>query len=216
MPASQVFTALAPYLLAALLALIPALVEVLRTFGRRVSFVLRSTAGWAILGLNVVASLIAYAAVKWFFGASNDLVTAAIVGLTFPTLLRSPLTFIKGVETPDAEFKASALRVLADLYDQLLRLAREDADAIQADKRTGIAEMLAHKHGADALARCVGRRINALSDEETRARRQQELDQALSIPDERDRGVAVAMVALDVVPRSTIQEWLRRRKPLEE
>jgi hypothetical protein len=40
MSASQFFTALAPYLLAALLALVPALVEVLRTFGRRVSFML--------------------------------------------------------------------------------------------------------------------------------------------------------------------------------
>jgi sulfur carrier protein ThiS len=103
-----------------------------------------------------------------------------------------------------------------DLYDQLLRTAREDADAIQANERVEIAEKLAQKHGADALARQVQLRINALADETVRTRRQQELDQALAIADERDRGVAVALVALDVVPRSTIQEWLRRRKPLGE
>lgn len=216
MSASQVFTALAPFLLAALLALVPALVEVLRTFGRRVGFVLRSRAGWAILGLNAVAGLIAYAAVKYLFGVSNELLTAAIIGLTFPTILRSPLTFVKGVETHDAEFKENALRVLADLYDQLLGLVREDADAIVADERTRIGVKLAKKHGAAALARHVQWRIKALIDKKMRARLQQELDQALDIPDETDRGVAVALVALDAVPRSTIQEWLRRRKPLEE
>lgn len=214
MSASQVFTALTPYLLAALLALLPALVEVLRTFGRRVGFVLRSGAGWTILGLNAAAALITYAAVKWLFGVSNDLVTAAIVGLTFPTLLRSPLTYIKGVQTPDAEFRESALYALASLYDQLLSLAREDADAVLADELTRIAVKLAEKHSATALASQVRWRINALVGEEERARRQQELDQALAISDERDRGVAVAMVAQDVAPRSTIREWLRRRKPL--
>lgn len=216
MSTSPVFTALTPYLLAALLALLPALVEVLRTFGRRVGFVLRSGAGWAILGLNAAAALITYAGVKWLFGVSNDLVTAVIVGLTFPTLLRSPLTYIKGVQTPDAEFKESALYALAGLYDQLLNLAREDADTIQADERTRIAVKLAEKHSATALAHQVRWRINALADGQVRARRQQELDQALAISDERDRGVAVATVVLDIVPRSTIREWLHRRKPLEE
>ncbi len=216
MSTSQVFTALAPYLLAALLALIPALVEVLRTFGRRVGFVLHSGAGWAILAINAVTGLLTYAAVKWFFGVSNDLVTAAIVGLTFPTLLRSPLTFISGVETPDAEFKESALHVLADLYDQLLRLAREDADTRQANERAEIAVRLAQKHGADALGHQVRWRINALGDVAMQTHYQQALEQALAIANERDRGVAVAMVALDVVPRPTIREWLRRRQPLEE
>lgn len=216
MSASQLLTALAPYLLAALLALIPALVEVLRTFGRRVGFVLRSGAGWAILGLNAGAGFISYAAVKWLFGVSNDLPTAVIIGLIFPTVLRSPLTYIKGIQTPEVEFKESALHTLADLYDQLLSLAREDADAIQADERTRITVQLAEKHSATALARQVQWRINELVGEEVRTRRQKELEQALAITDERDRRVAVAMVALDVVPRSTINEWLRRRTPLEE
>jgi len=216
MSVSQILTALAPFLLAALLALVPALVEVLRTFGRRVSLVLCSRAGWAILGLNVVASLIAYAAVKYLFGVSNDLLTAAIIGLTFPAVLRSPLTFVKGVERADAEFKENALHALANLYDQLLGLAREDADAIQADERTRISVKLASKHGAAALARQVQWRINEMVHEEARQRHQQELDQALIVPDELDRGVAVARVALDVVPGSTIREWLRRRKPLGE
>jgi hypothetical protein len=214
MSASQVFTTLAPFLLAALLALVPALVEVLRTFGRRVGFVLRSAAGWAILGVNAATGLITYAAVKYLFGVSNDLLTAAIVGLTFPTVLRSPLTFVKGVEKADAEFKENALHALANLYDQLLGLAREDADAIQADERTRISVKLASKHSATALARQVQWRISEMVREEARERRQQELDQALTVPDELDRGVAVARVALDVVPGSTIREWLRRRKPL--
>jgi len=212
--ASSPFNCLLPYLLTAVLALIPALVEVLRTFGRRVGFVLRSAAGWTILGLNAVAGVVAYAAVKCLFGASNDLPTAVVVGLTFPAVLRSPLTFIKGVEARDGEGEERALHVLADLYDELLKRAREDADTYQADERTCIAVRLAEKHGADALASQVQWRINDLADEETRARRQEELDRALSIPDEKDRGVAVARVALDVVPRSTIQKWLRRRTPL--
>jgi hypothetical protein len=214
MPPSQPVNVLLPCLLAALLALIPALVEVLRTFGRRVSFVLRSRAGWAILGLNAAAAVVAYLAVKVLFGVSNDLLTAAIIGLTFPTVLRSPLTFIKNVETSEAKSEESAVRVLADLYDQLLLAAREDADTTVADERTRIAIELAQKHGVDALARQVRYRIADLSDDKLRTRRQQELDQALTITDPQDRAVAVARVALDAVPRSTIQEWLRRRKPL--
>lgn len=214
MPPSPLVNALIPYLVAALVALIPALVEVLRTFGRRVSFVLRCRSGWAILGLNAVAAMAAYLAVKMLFGVSNDLLTAALIGLTFPTILRSPLTFIKSVETSEARFKESALRVLADLYDQLLLIAREDADTIQANERARLAIELAQKHGADALAHQVQWRINALADAAIQARFQQALNQALAIPDPQDRGVAVALVALDVVPRSTIREWLRRRKPL--
>ena len=213
---SQTLDILVPAVLAAVLALIPALVELLRTFGRHVRFVLRSSVGWGIFALNAGAAFVTYLLVHFLFGTGNDWLTAVIVGLTFPTLLRSPLTYIKGVETSDAEFKESALHVLANLYDQLLRLAREDADVIQANERVEIAERLAHKHGAAALARQVQWRINALDDETVRTRRQQELDQALAVSDEQGRGIAVALVALDVMPRSTIQEWLRRRKPLEE
>lgn len=49
-----------------------------------------------------------------------------------------------------------------------------------------------------------------------RTRRQQELDQALAISNEQGRGIAVALVALVVVLRSTIREWLCHHKPLEE
>lgn len=211
----EILLAVLPYLLAALLALIPALVELMRTFDRRVGFVLSSASGWMILGLNAVAGLITYAAVKWLFGVNNDLVTAVVIGLTFPAVLRSPLTFLKIPETSGAEFEENALHVLVDLYDQLLRLAREDADARQADERARVAAKLAQKHNVDALARQVQWRIDALADGETQTRRQQELDQALAMADEQNREVAVALVALDLVPRSTIQEWLRRRRPLE-
>jgi hypothetical protein len=215
MTASQIFNAAGPFVLAAILALVPALVELLRTFGRRVSFLLTSRGGWAILGLSAAAGAVTFALVKWLFGVSNDWLTAALVGLTFPTVLRSPLTFVKGVDTPQDEHKESAVRVLSDLYDQLLRQAREDADSRQADERIDQAQKLAAKHTAAALTRQVRLRISALKDEAVKARRQQELNQALEIADDRDRAVAVARVALDVVPGSTIRDWLRRRTPLE-
>lgn len=215
MTGSPILDAAGPFLLAAVLALIPALVELLRTFGRRVSFLLTSRGGWAILGLSAAAGALTFGLVKWLFGVSNDWLTAGLVGLTFPTVLRSPLTFVKGVETPHDEHKESAVRVLSDLYDQLLAQAREDADNSQADERIDRAQKLAARHSADALARQVRLRINALKDEAVKARRQQELDAALAIADERDRAVAVAVVALDVVPDSTIRDWLRRRTPLE-
>ncbi len=215
MTASQILNAAGPFVLVAVLALIPALVELLRTFGRRVSFLLTSRGGWAILGLSAVAGMVTFGLVKWLFGASNDWLTAALVGLTFPTVLRSPLTFVKGIETPENERKESAVRVLSDLYDYLLAQARDDADTRQADERIDQAQELAKKHGAEALARQVRLRIGAFKDETVKGQRQRELDAALASTDERDRAVAVAVVALDVAPDSTIRDWLRRRMPLE-
>lgn len=214
MSAPQILDLLLPYLVTALLALVPALVEVLRTFGQRVGFVLRSGAGWAILGLNAVTGALTFALVQWLLGVRREIPTAFVVGLTFPTLLRNPLTFVKSVQTSEAEFEESALHVIADLYNQLLRQAREDADTMQADERTRLAVKLAKEHGAEALAQQVQWRIDALLDDKSRTRYRKALDQALTYKEPLDRGVAVGLVALDVVPRSTIRQWLRREGPL--
>ena len=84
-----------PYLIVIGVSLSLAFVELMSTFRRSVGDVVRSKWGLALIVLNVATALALYLAIRFGLNAANDLVTAFVVAVTYPTLLRNPLTFVK-------------------------------------------------------------------------------------------------------------------------
>jgi hypothetical protein len=75
--------------------------ELLKTFQRVVGSALRSKWGLALLGINALSAVVVYAVVRYVLNINAGLWTAVVVGLVFPTILRSRFTFYRqaGVKT---------------------------------------------------------------------------------------------------------------------
>ena len=189
-------------------SLVLALTELVSTFQHSLGDVLGSLWAWILMLLNVVSALILYVLAQLIFGVPNNLVTALVVGFSFPVILRSPLTYFKASPSQEGQFNEKAFRAISDFYEAILSHCRREADIAQADRRAGRAERLAEKYDPDFLESQARHRIDALRDEALQKELRQDLEEALKVEGEMDRKMALALVLMEVSPQESIDRLL--------
>ena len=197
-----------PYLIVISVSFSLAFVELMSTFRRSVGDVVRSKWGLALIVLNVATALALYLAIRFGLNAANDLITAFVVAVTYPTLLRNPLTFVKISTGKEGDFQKSSFELINRLYETILAYCKNEALIADADRRSRKAERLAEKYTLAVLEQQIRNLIQAQQDSALRAQQQEMLDKALSIPSSKDREHALALVLIDIATPDRIRELL--------
>jgi hypothetical protein len=197
-----------PYLIVVGVSLGLAFVELMSTFRRSVGDVVRSKWGLALIAVNVVAALALFLVATFGLGAANDLATAFIVAVTYPTLLRNPLTFLKTSTGKEGDFQKTSFELISRLYETILGYCKNEALIADADRRSRKAELLTGKYSPTELERQARNLIHAQQDPGLKADQQAMLDEALSIPNSKDRAQALALVLIDIATPERIRDLL--------
>ena len=197
-----------PFLVLVGISLILAFVELMSTFRRSVGDVVRSKWGLALIVVNVVAALALYAIATLVLGVANNVATSLIVAVTYPTLIRNPLTFFKVSTGKEGDFQKASFEMLSRLYETILGFCKNEALIADADRRSHKAELLTAKYTPTELERQARNLINAQQDAALKAQQQDMLDKALSIPGSKDREHALALVLIDIATPERIRELL--------
>jgi hypothetical protein len=199
---------LIPFAIAAICAALLGVIEIFSIFKRGVSDIFRNRTGLLIVAISFLFGLIAYTLSRVVFGVSDDLLRACLIGLTFPAVLKSPITFLhtrQDIGNSDKTLTPVAFKSISKFYENLLNRAMDEADRIQADARSTKVEGLSHIMTIDQMISECELRIPDLNNKDECALK---LKVALETRGERGRAIAVARVLMEVCPSDRIHQWL--------
>jgi hypothetical protein len=144
--------ALVPYVIVVGVALLVALAELLTTFGGNFFLALKSRWTYVLAAANVVVAATTYAVSRRWLNIESDLLLAALVGATYPVLLRSKFTVFRPVGSKD-DPQLSALSFRMDsIYGALQERCYRQVDNAVAVRRTLKAQRLAGRSEAHLVA----------------------------------------------------------------
>lgn len=136
------FTArIAPYVLVGLLGATVAVAELVSTFQTYPREALRTRWAWILIGVNVVAAIIALVVVRVTMTEMNPSLQIFSVGVGFQAIIRTRFVLAKRIGS-DGEEGEVALN-LGWLYDQFQNLARTQIDLeLMNNRRTAVTRLL--------------------------------------------------------------------------
>jgi len=136
------FTArIAPYVLVGLLGATVAVAELVSTFQTYPREALRTRWAWILIGVNVVAAIIALVVVRVTMTEMNTSLQILSVGVGFQAIIRTRFVLAKRIGS-DGEEGEVALN-LGWLYDQFQNLARTQIDLeLMNNRRTAVTRLL--------------------------------------------------------------------------
>jgi len=136
------FTArIAPYVLVGLLGATVAMAELVSTFQTYPREALRTRWAWILIGVNVVAAMIALVVVRVTMTEMNPSLQILSVGVGFQAIIRTRFVLAKRIGDDGAEGEV-ALN-LGWLYDQFQNLARTQIDLeLMNKRRTAVTRLL--------------------------------------------------------------------------
>jgi len=203
--------AVAPFLICALAGALLAIFELVQTFrgwlGKH--FFHREVA--AIISLNIATALIVYSIIHFVIGVESTLWLAVATGVTFPAILRSNFTFYRPANSAGgaADLGAVSLRV-GTWYENLQTLGVEAVNRTVADGRAQSLRELRETFSEQEIIDRLEDHITAELVEGSRQDHEQKLAAIRALTDASKRLRYLAGLALDILPESRIQEFLRK------
>jgi len=89
--------AILPFIVCAVCGAGLATLELIRTFGKWIGRYWLNRYAFALIALNVAASLAVFAFLRYGLEVESTLIVAVVTGLTFPAILRTRFTFYRPV-----------------------------------------------------------------------------------------------------------------------
>lgn len=197
-----------PFLVAALVALAPAFFEIARIFRLSLWQALFSRPAGGLLLLNAVAGFTTYTFARYALDIRSDLVTAAVIGISFPTVLRSQLA-VAYTTNDNGRLKAEAITAISGFYQNLLLRQLSSVDTAQALQRMRLVRKLMDVVGADQIAIELQAIINQLQIDDQKLDYQQRLDAQKHNSNQEQQHEALATLLLDILKETAFRQRIR-------
>jgi hypothetical protein len=206
----DIFWPLTPFVIAALVGLAWALIELLDTFRRNIGSALRNRWGWAILGLNAAFPVVVYA-IAWYIFHVGGIWTALIVGSTFRVILQSRFTIYRKVGARDETGLGDFSLRLDRAYQALQEWCYEEVNILLAEERAALAEALKRKLNRQQMEAELRALIASQPMEANRLRHQAKLEDILQqYQRESDLHHALALLLIEVSTPQRIRKLVEK------
>jgi hypothetical protein len=151
-----------PYAIVGVIATCFVLAELVKLFGGHISIALKSSWTYVLVGVNVIAALIAYVAARYFLNVESDYWLALFVGVSYPLLLRSRFTLFRSVGSKEVQEQLSALTLrMDDIYGGMQERCYRQIDNAVAASRSLEAQALAATYQQVDIVAAIRRVIDA-------------------------------------------------------
>ena len=188
-----------------------ALMELVRTFGKWIGRRGLNRYAAALILLNVAAACLVYAFLRYVLGVESNVWLVIVTGLTFPTILRSKLTFVQlpGDDGSTQDRKAVSLPV-HEWYRMLQTLCLQEIHRGIASQNSKHIRLLRDRLSEGQMVEALKDHIVGETLEESRSRHESQVEQFESLGDPGERVRQLARLMLDIMPQSDVRELMER------
>lgn len=148
-----------PFLVTALAGAVLAFFELLGTFQRVTPIALRSKWGLILLGINALSAVIVYAIARYVLNLDGGIWMALVIGLVFPTILRSRFTFYRQAGKKGEQGLTELSLKLDEFYRTLQDWCYTEVNDLLAEHLDAQAEAIKQKYTAKELEDRIRNRI---------------------------------------------------------
>ncbi len=168
-----------PFLVTALAGAVLAFFELLGTFQRITPIALRSKWGLILLGINALWAVAIYAIARYVLNLDGGIWMALVIGLIFPTILRSRFTFYRQTGKKEESLTELSLK-LDEFYRTLQDWCYTEVNDLLAERLDAQAEAIKQKYTAKELEDRIRNRIAADPMLAKRQEHEQRLEEILT------------------------------------
>ena len=182
-----------------LAALLLVLSEIIKTFGNNSLEAFGNRWTWALIVLSIGTAALVYWVIRSIPGTGQSpLLTAVTVGLAYPFILRSRLTYFREIGKKGDDKSTLTFKVFDEIYT---RLQDRCLQAVHADLALGNlrkSRAVASKTSEAQLEKEITHLLSFQKLEDLRAIHQKRLDEALAVGNEELRKIKLAEVLVEM------------------